>query len=72
MGNKEYIMNLTKRYKVTFLRDGARYKKGDSITVGMAVASRLYADGKIEPTTELIADAKVYGCEELFAKKPGK
>lgn len=32
---KEYKMNLTKRYEVTFVKDGTQYKSGDKVSVGM-------------------------------------
>ena len=54
---KEYRINLTKRYKVTFIKDGVKYKAGDEVSVGMALASKL------------INDAKMLGCEELFTKR---
>lgn len=66
---KEYRINLTKRYKVTFIKDGVKYKSGDEVPVGMALASKFYAEGKIEATSELINDAKMLGCEELFTKR---
>ena len=59
---KEYNMNLTKRYKVT-------YKTGEEVVVGMPLASKFYAEGKIEATSELLNDAKALGCEELFTKR---
>lgn len=68
---KEYKMNLAKRYQVTFVKDGTVYKAGDEVTVGMALASKFYAEGKIEVTNELLNDAKALGCEELFKKKKG-
>lgn len=67
---KEYKMNLTKRYDVTFIKDGSVYKTGDVVSAGMALASRFFADGKIEATSELINDAKELGCEELFTRQP--
>lgn len=68
MSKKEYKVSLTKRYPVTFVKDGVRYKKGDTAQVSMMVASKLASDGRITPTPELLADAKEYGCEELFNK----
>ena len=65
---KEYRINLTKRYNVTFVKDGVKYKTGDEVSVGMALASKFYAEGKIEATNELINDARALGCEELFTK----
>ena len=62
---KEYNMNLTKRYKVTFIKDGTMYKTGEEVMVGMPLASKFYAEGKIE----LLNDAKALGCEELFTKR---
>ena len=56
---KEYRINLTKRYNVTFVKDGVKYKTGD----------KFYAEGKIEATNELINDARALGCEELFTKR---
>ena len=55
---KEYNMNLTKRYKVTFIKDGTMYKTGEEVVVGMPLASKFYAEGKIEATSELLNDAK--------------
>jgi len=69
---KEYNMNLTKRYEVTFVKDGTKYKSGDKVMVGMPLASRFYAEGKIEVTNELLNDAKASGCEELFTKRKRK
>lgn len=66
---KSYKVSLTKRYPVTFAKDGVRHKKGDEAEVSMVVAARLSADGRIVPTKELLADAKEYGCEELFKTK---
>lgn len=66
---KEYNMNLTKRYKVTFVRDGVRFKKGDTTEVNMPAAVGLFQSGKINATNELLEDAKVQGCEELFRRK---
>lgn len=37
--------------------------------VGMPLASKFYAEGKIEATSELLNDAKALGCEELFTKR---
>ena len=51
---KEYKMNLTKRYEVTFVKDGTQYKSGDKVSVGMPLASRFYSEGKIEATNELL------------------
>lgn len=67
--SKQYVMNLTKRYKVKFIKDGNVYKSGDEVMVGMPLASRFYSEGKIEPTEDLINDAKSIGCEELFTKR---
>lgn len=69
---KEYKMNLTKRYEVTFVKDGTKYKSGDKVLVGMPLASRFYSEGKIEATNELLNDAKALGCEELFTKRKRK
>lgn len=69
---KEYKMNLTKRYEVTFVKDGTKYKSGDKVLVGMPLASRFYSEGKIEATNELLNDAKTLGCEELFTKRKRK
>lgn len=69
---KEYKMDLCKRYEVTFVKDGAKYKAGDKAMVGMVMATRLYRDGKIKATTELMEDAKKMGGEELFGKKTVK
>lgn len=66
---KEYKMNLSKRYKVAFVKDGTVYKAGDEAMVGMALASKFYAEGKIEATNELLNDAKNLGCEDLFTKR---
>lgn len=66
---KEYNMNLTKRYKVTFVRDGVRFKKGDVTEVNMPLASGLFKDGKINATNELLEDAKAMGCDELFQRR---
>lgn len=66
---KEYNMNLTKRYKVTFVRDGVRFKKGDTTEVNMPLAAGLFKDGKINTTNEMLEDAKALSCEELFQKK---
>ena len=46
-----------------------KYKTGDEVSVGMALASKFYAEGKIEATNELINDARALGCEELFTKR---
>lgn len=66
---KKYNMNLTKRYKVTFIKDGTMYKSGEEAVVGMPLASKFFAEGKIEATNELVNDAKNLGCEELFTKR---
>lgn len=66
---KEYNMNLTKRYKVTFIKDGTAYKKGDTPEINMPTAANFFADGKIEVPKELLDDAKELGCEELFVSK---
>ncbi len=66
---KEYRINLTKRYNVTFVKDGVKYKTGDEVSVGMALARKFYAEGKIEATNELINDARALGCEELCTKR---
>ena len=68
MRKQEYKVDITKRYKVTFARDGVRYKKGDTANVSMMVAAKLASDGRIPPTTELLADAPALGSEGLFAK----
>lgn len=69
---KEYKMNLTKRYEVTFVKDGTKFLSGDKVLVGMPLASRFYSEGKIEATNELLNDAKALGCEELFTKRKRK
>lgn len=69
---KEYNMNLTKRYKVEFVKNGTRYKKGDAVEVNMPTAAGFFKDGKIKPTQELIADARELGCADLFGVKAGK
>ena len=69
MRNKPYKVDIVKRYAVTFLKDGARYKKGDTAQVSMMVAAKLARDGRITPTKELLEDAKALGSEGLFAKK---
>jgi hypothetical protein len=66
---REYNMNLTKRYKVTFIKDGTMYKSGEEVMVGMPLASKFYAEDKIEATSELVNDAKALGCEKLFTKR---
>lgn len=63
------LSRLTKRYKVTFIKDGTMYKTGEEVMVGMPLASKFYAEGKIEATSELLNDAKALGCEELFTKR---
>ena len=65
---KEYNMNLTKQYKVAFIKDGAKYKSGDEVSMNLALASKFFKQGKIEPTNEMIEDAKRLGCDELFKK----
>ena len=69
---KEYNMNLTKRYKVTFCKDGVVYKKGDTVEVNMPTAANFFKEGKIDVPQELINDAKFMGCEELFMPKKNK
>lgn len=69
---KTYAIDLCKRYEVTFVKDGAVYKAGDTAKVGMVMAIKLYREGKIKATTELMEDAKKMGGEELFGKKTVK
>lgn len=69
MNNKGYKVNITKRYPVTFVKDGVCFKKGDKTEVSMMVAAKLARDGRITPTKELLEDAKALGSEGLFAKK---
>lgn len=69
---KEYNMNLTKRYKVTFVKDGAVYKKGDIVEINMPTAANFFKEGKIDIPQELISDAKDMGCDELFISKKNK
>lgn len=61
-------MNLTKRYEVTFIADGAVYKKGEKCEVNLALASKFFKQGKITPTSKMLEDAKELGCEDLFVK----
>lgn len=68
MEKKQYKVSLTKRYQVTFAKDGVCHKKGDMCQVSMMVAAKLASDGRIVPSADLLADAKEYGCEELFNK----
>lgn len=68
MGKGKYKVSLTKRYPVTFLKDGIRHKKGETANVSMMVAARLASDGRIAPSADILNDAKEYGCEELFGK----
>ena len=67
--SKQYNVNLSKRYKVKFIKDGSVYKLGDEVMVGMPLASRFYSEGKIELTDELMNDAKEMKCEDLFSKR---
>lgn len=69
---KTYAIDLCKRYEVTFVKNGAVYKAGDTAMVGMVMATKLYREGKIKATTELLEDAKKMGGEELFAAKKTK
>ena len=69
MEKKSYNMNLTKRYTVTFVKNGVRYKKGDTAEVNMPTAHELFKSGKISVPAELLKDAREQGCEELFTKK---
>ena len=64
---KSYKFNLSKRYKVTFIKDTALFKKDEETEVGMAVAAQLVKEGKINATTELLADAKKLECEDAFS-----
>lgn len=66
---KEYNMNLCKKYEVEFVKDGAVYKKGEKAMVNMALASKFYQDGRITVPNELREDAKASGCEDLFPVK---
>lgn len=69
---KEYTMNLSKRYKVTFIKDGVFYKKGNIVEVNMPTAAGFFKEGKIEVTQDLINDAKEMKCEDLFTSKGKK
>lgn len=64
---KSYKFNLSKRYKVTFIKDTALFKKDEETEVGMAVAAQLVKEGKINATPELLADAKKLECEDAFS-----
>lgn len=64
---KSYKFNLSKRYKVTFIKDTALFKKDEETEVGMAVAAKLVKEGKINATPELLADAKKLECEDAFS-----
>lgn len=66
---KEYNVNLTKRYTVEFIKDGAVYKKGDKTDVNMCLASKLYNEGRINIPNKLREDAEELGCGELFKKR---
>lgn len=66
---KGYNFNLTKRYKVTFIKDASFYKKDDEVEIGMALAAKFAREGKITPTPELLADAKALKCEEAFSSE---
>lgn len=63
----KYNESISKRYRVVFVRDGVRYKAGDEAEVSFAVAFNFYSRGLIEPSEEMLADAKLYGVE--FASK---
>ena len=52
---------INKRYKVTFVKDGIKYKKGDVAEVSLGVGVQFCERGLIEPTQELVADAELYG-----------
>lgn len=52
---------VNKRYKVTFVKDGIRYKKGDVAEVSFGVGVQFCKRGLVEPTQELVAVAESYG-----------
>lgn len=66
---KEYNVNLTKRYPVTFLKDDVVFKKGDITEVNMCLASMLYNEGRVNIPNKLREDAEELGCGELFKKR---
>lgn len=66
---KEYNVNLTKRYPVTFLKDDVVFKKGDVTEVNMCLASKLYNEGRVNIPNKLREDAEELGCGELFKKR---
>lgn len=66
---KEYNVNLTKRYPVTFLKDDVVFKKGDITEVNMCLASKLYNEGRVNIPNKLREDAEELGCGELFKKR---
>lgn len=55
------MRGIGKRYKVTFVKDGIKYKKGDVAEVSLGVGVQFCDKGLVEPTQELIADAALYG-----------
>lgn len=52
---------INKRYKVTFVKDGIKYKKGDVAEVSLGVGVQFCERGLVEPTQELVTDAELYG-----------
>lgn len=60
---------ISKRYKVTFVRDGVMYKAGDTASVSFPVAFNFYTRGLIDVTGEMLADAPLYGVEFTEKKK---
>lgn len=65
----KYSDSICKRYKVTFVKNGIKYKAGDVIEVGLAVGIKFCKDGLVQPSAELLADAKLCGCELVTKRK---
>ena len=63
---KSYKINLAETFEVTFIRDGAKFKKGNTTEVNLALASKFVRQGKIEYTAELKEAAEKAGCADLF------
>lgn len=64
-----YLDSVCKRYKVTFVKNGMKYKTGDVTEVGLVVGVKFYNEGLIGSTPELLADARKYGLELVTKRR---
>lgn len=65
----KYVDSVCKRYKVTFVKNGIKYKAGDVAEVGLVVGVQFCKEGLVIPTVELLADARKYGFELATKRK---